>query len=306
MTDLFDTAIAAKLAGSGGGSAPVLHELGVRVNGTYNASDDNCDGFSKVTVNVPADTKAITVVQNGVYNAALEGKDGYSQVTVNVPHEDVVLFDLDTSGGTIASIRNSGASKQQYFTDAISRCQITANGDFRIAEYHQDISFGAKIMPYAYDCPIEIEFEIYDISLVNAWCSIFSTHMSWNRDIGGWYYCLAVDNTNHPTAIYDSYGQTYDNPDDYEEVWAQISDLSALTINNRGKFKFRWWYDSTDNDPYKMSIYINDRLFTTIKTSNNDAAKGMMTGMFEPTNKPVIPLTIHSYKITAKYSESYT
>ena len=97
MTDLFDMAVAAKLAGGGGGSAPVLHELGVRANGTYNASDDNCDGFSKVTVNVPADTKAITVVQNGVYNAALEGKDGYSQVTVAVPSEPMKLCIINSS-----------------------------------------------------------------------------------------------------------------------------------------------------------------------------------------------------------------
>lgn len=91
--------------------APVLHELGVRVNGTYNASDDNCDGFSKVTVNVPADTKAITVVQNGVYNAALEGKDGYSQVTVAVPavspYVDDALVETYSAVGTRRTITTS-------------------------------------------------------------------------------------------------------------------------------------------------------------------------------------------------------
>lgn len=54
-------------------------------NGTYNALDDDLDGYSTVTVNVPSavlGTKSIT--QNGTYNASSDSLDGYSQVTVNV------------------------------------------------------------------------------------------------------------------------------------------------------------------------------------------------------------------------------
>ena len=36
----------------GGGSAPVLIDKNITANGTYNASDDNADGYSAVIVNV--------------------------------------------------------------------------------------------------------------------------------------------------------------------------------------------------------------------------------------------------------------
>jgi len=57
----------------------------ITANGTYNAQDDDLDGYSTVTVNVPSatlGTKSIT--QNGTYNASSDSLDGYSQVTVNV------------------------------------------------------------------------------------------------------------------------------------------------------------------------------------------------------------------------------
>ena len=56
-------------------------------NGTYAASSDSVDGYSEVTVNVPAaqpnlGTKTITT--NGTYAASSDSLDGYSSVTVNV------------------------------------------------------------------------------------------------------------------------------------------------------------------------------------------------------------------------------
>ena len=39
----------------GGGEPPVLINKNITANGTYNASDDNANGYSKVNVNVEAD-----------------------------------------------------------------------------------------------------------------------------------------------------------------------------------------------------------------------------------------------------------
>ncbi len=66
-------------------NAGVLGTKTITQNGTYNALDDTLDGYSSVTVNIPAPilgTKTIT--QNGTYTASTESLDGYSQVTVNV------------------------------------------------------------------------------------------------------------------------------------------------------------------------------------------------------------------------------
>lgn len=48
----YDVLFAKKLAG-GGGSAPVLIEKDITENGTYSASDDDADGYSSVTVDIP-------------------------------------------------------------------------------------------------------------------------------------------------------------------------------------------------------------------------------------------------------------
>lgn len=74
-------------SGGGGGTTPILINKMITENGTYNASADNADGYSRVTVDVEAspvlDTKDIT--ENGTYTAADEGLDGFSEVTVDVP-----------------------------------------------------------------------------------------------------------------------------------------------------------------------------------------------------------------------------
>ena len=89
MTDLFDTAVAAKLAGGGGGGEAVLKTKTVTANGVYNASSDHADGYSKVTVNVPSPPAPVLIGKNiganGTYTAAGDNADGYSSVTVAVP-----------------------------------------------------------------------------------------------------------------------------------------------------------------------------------------------------------------------------
>lgn len=59
MLDVFDGILAARLCGAGGASPtppapePTLITKTVTANGTYNAEDDNADGYSAVTVEVP-------------------------------------------------------------------------------------------------------------------------------------------------------------------------------------------------------------------------------------------------------------
>ena len=82
------------------GSPAKLGTKSITVNGTYNASSDDLDGFSQVSVNVPSatlGTKSIT--ENGTYNASSDNLDGYSQVNVNVP-EAVLGTKSITENGT--------------------------------------------------------------------------------------------------------------------------------------------------------------------------------------------------------------
>lgn len=80
----------------------------ITVNGTYNASSDNADGYNPVTVNVPESiivSKSITA--NGTYNASSDSADGYNPVTVDVYNKYADCI-ADYSGMSYAFLNNSG------------------------------------------------------------------------------------------------------------------------------------------------------------------------------------------------------
>lgn len=68
------------------GSEPAtLVEKSIIQNGIYLATDDEADGYSKVTVNVPPNVTTKNITANGIYNASSDEADGYSSVSVSVP-----------------------------------------------------------------------------------------------------------------------------------------------------------------------------------------------------------------------------
>ena len=65
----------------GGGSATLV-EKSINQNGTYKASDDNADGYSKVSVEVPEPRLGPkTITLPGYYIASFDHLDGYSEIT---------------------------------------------------------------------------------------------------------------------------------------------------------------------------------------------------------------------------------
>lgn len=106
-------------SGGGGGSATLI-EKSITENGEYNASDDNADGYSKVTVDVPNTYTAQDegkVVDNGVLVAqtAMSSEvteNGtvdttlYNSVTVNVPSGGVEFKNIPTNFDLKTNIDN--------------------------------------------------------------------------------------------------------------------------------------------------------------------------------------------------------
>lgn len=71
-------------------NSAVLTEKTITVNGTYQATSDDADGYSQVTVNVPSAHPTLVgkiISANGTYNASDDNADGYYQVKVNVQPE---------------------------------------------------------------------------------------------------------------------------------------------------------------------------------------------------------------------------
>lgn len=85
----------------GTGTAPTLITKTITENNTYNASDDNADGYSSVTVNVQPTLITKTITENDTYDATDDNADGYSSVTVNVPTGEPCLCSSGTQSITL-------------------------------------------------------------------------------------------------------------------------------------------------------------------------------------------------------------
>ena len=89
-----------------GGTSATLQTKSITLNGTYNASSDDADGYSTVTVNVQPSlqTKSITPTTSEQQITADEGYYGLSQVTIDpIPSQYIIPTGTIpiTSNGTV-------------------------------------------------------------------------------------------------------------------------------------------------------------------------------------------------------------
>lgn len=95
----------------------------ITANGTYDAEDDDLDGYSTVVVSVSPNVGTKTITTNGTYSASTDSYDGYSEVTVNVPSAsldtktitqngtyDAEDDDLDGYSSVVVNVSGGGGS----------------------------------------------------------------------------------------------------------------------------------------------------------------------------------------------------
>lgn len=85
-----------------------LSEKSITSNGTYKASDDDKDGFSKVTVNVSPNLTSKSISENGRYYASADNVDGFSSVEVNVSAGNLITKEITQNGTYNASDDGAG------------------------------------------------------------------------------------------------------------------------------------------------------------------------------------------------------
>lgn len=111
-----------------GGSA-VLGEKSVSANGVYNASSDSLDGYSKVTVAVPA-----SAVDSGTKNITANGNNqdvvGYAAVNVAVPNSYSASDEgkVVSNGALVAQTSDTVTANDTYDTTLINSLTVNVSG----------------------------------------------------------------------------------------------------------------------------------------------------------------------------------
>ena len=93
---------------------PDLTTKGIEANGTYNASDDGADGYDSVVVDVHPNCGAITLTRNGTYHSSSDQLDGYSEVKVNVAGSGGSVVTGTAVEGIAVSNLNAGQTVHVY------------------------------------------------------------------------------------------------------------------------------------------------------------------------------------------------
>ena len=179
--NFFDILLAKKEAG--GGDA-VLKQKTVTQNGTYNASSDSADGYSKVTVSVPAsavDTGTKSISTNGTHDVI-----GYASANVSVPASAV-----DT--GT-KSITSNGTHDVVGYASA----SVNVPNSYTAADEGKVVSGGALV---AQTSDTVTANDTYDTTLINS----MTVNVSGGASITNGIVVNSTDADGYPTDI-DYYG----------------------------------------------------------------------------------------------------
>lgn len=119
-------------------------------NGTYNASSDNADGYSSVTVNVSGGGSAVvqplSVTENGTYNPP-SGVDGYAPVAVNVSGGGSSDPVLPPEYQEVEYIESDGNQYTVPFVMAFLPTTLIAIRFARMSGTNEQAAFGAHADP---------------------------------------------------------------------------------------------------------------------------------------------------------------
>ena len=136
---------------SGGGGS----DLGTKTiseNGTYKASDDSLDGYSKVTVNVPAPTgtKSISITENGTTTEDIT-QYADAEITVNVSGGGDTFKDYFENANNLiinsnaTSVKSNGITGGNVKAIILPECMSLANGAICYASYTNSTMYFTKL-----------------------------------------------------------------------------------------------------------------------------------------------------------------
>lgn len=143
-----------------------VSSLSITVNGTYNASDYDCDALNPVTVNVSSDhnIQSLTITEPGTYNASDYGCDGFTPVIVNSPYETLYKWATNNEGTDVPSeITYPEGTEFSDIYDVVSA--LLLNGTCSITD--DSIGYGIRAVYSSIDTDDgyvdgELDLQVYD------------------------------------------------------------------------------------------------------------------------------------------------
>ena len=240
----------------GGGSA-TLGTKSVTANGTYKAEDDSLDGYSQVTVSVPAsavDTGTKSITTNGNNQDVV----GYAAVNVNVPNtysagdEGKVV----SSGALVSQTAHADVtpttSDQTIDTTTNNSIKVKGDADLVAGNIKKDVEiFGVTgsyegggggnakyktgTMTPAADYNTTTNNQICTVSDIGFTPTIFILRPTSVTGISGVQYALvyAYSDTNDPMRFFSRYSNTSNNinTNAYSSSWTTQTN-ACLYLNN--------------------------------------------------------------------------
>lgn len=245
---------AVMLEGAGPTPEPVITELSVTENGTYNAPEGT-DGYNPVTVDVPQTTvTALTITENGTYNAP-EGA-AYSPVVVNVPTPSRrVVCEYDFTTGSIDDVNRNNVKIVQTHTP-----QTVASGSGLLFDHN----YSGAYPNYSF---LPMKDYIIEVAIGN-WRIQAPTSTFNNRFIGldyKSYYGASTTNGLYlgyvPILNYD---RTLSTP-----AWTVVNETSEDYFANKTFYiKLQNYYDDSSS-AFKIKVLYSENAETWTDTNND-------------------------------------
>jgi len=153
----FQTELTNHFLPSGGGSSATLITKTITANGTYSASDDDADGYSEVTVNVPSSAASSwTKVAETSYQVSTTGTSATTVATWATGHSEIITSEQiiyirirDTAGkragyfyGTDNFFIVNSALTTSATTGARSVTRVTSSGIYSNSTYGSTTGYG--------------------------------------------------------------------------------------------------------------------------------------------------------------------
>ncbi len=242
-------------------------------NGTYDAEDDNADGFSSVTVNVPsANLTTKTVTANGTYDADDDNADGYSSVTVNVSSSANLTTKTITANGTYRASTDN--------VDGYSEITVNVSGGGSGTPAH------AIYFEYLDGTNTTIPVD-YSDSIVGTMITSYKPTMHNNKYVGlaqldgvTWYSPVVIP-LNTELIDYSAVSNDTDLQNDGTTTstqWYGVSDYTMIDPTMTFSYKGLYWgricfYDETRTFISYLSIYNDGEQ----QQDNNNVGAGTLT-----------------------------